>query len=129
MIRTYGLTHAAIAVRDLDRALRFYRSVFGAIEVYRGDTFLQVQTPGTRDVIVFETNAEIAGRQGGIAHLGFRLVNESDIDQAANEVEAAGGTIIEKGEFCPGEPYLFARDPDGYMIEIWFEIPTPVDPK
>jgi len=28
----------------------------------------------------------------------------------------------------PGEPYLFATDPDGYEIEIWFELPTPVDP-
>jgi hypothetical protein len=28
----------------------------------------------------------------------------------------------------PGEPDLFARDLDGYLIEIWFEIPTPVDP-
>jgi hypothetical protein len=28
----------------------------------------------------------------------------------------------------PGEPYLFAIDPDGYEIEIWFEKPTPVDP-
>jgi hypothetical protein len=24
-------------------------------------------------------------------------------------------------EFCPGEPYLFAKDPDGYEIEIWYE--------
>ncbi|HEU4994315.1 MAG TPA: hypothetical protein VFT29_05825 [Gemmatimonadaceae bacterium] len=23
----------------------------------------------------------------------------------------------------------FARDPDGYLIEIWYEIPTPVDPR
>jgi hypothetical protein len=28
-----------------------------------------------------------------------------------------------------GEPYLFAADPDGYEIEIWYEIPTKVDPK
>jgi hypothetical protein len=43
-------------------------------------------------------------------------------------VEAAGGTVREHGEFVPGEPYLFAYDPDGYEFEIWFEIPTPVDP-
>jgi hypothetical protein len=33
-----------------------------------------------------------------------------------------------KGEFCPGEPYLFFTDPDDYEVEIWFELPTPVDP-
>jgi hypothetical protein len=40
----------------------------------------------------------------------------------------AGGSIEDQGEFCPGEPYLFARDRDGYLVEIWYEIPTPVDP-
>jgi hypothetical protein len=28
----------------------------------------------------------------------------------------------------PGEPYIFALDPDGYEIEIWYELPTSVDP-
>jgi hypothetical protein len=43
-------------------------------------------------------------------------------------VKEAGGTITETGEFVPGEPYLFAADPDGYTIELWYEIPTPIDP-
>jgi hypothetical protein len=29
----------------------------------------------------------------------------------------------------PGEPYVFFTDPDGYEVEIWYELPTPVDPK
>jgi catechol 2,3-dioxygenase-like lactoylglutathione lyase family enzyme len=43
-------------------------------------------------------------------------------------VERAGGTVLDHGEFCPGEPYVFFRDPDGYEVEIWHELPTPVDP-
>ena len=31
MIATYGLTHVALNVRDLDRTLAFYQSVFGAV--------------------------------------------------------------------------------------------------
>ena len=50
-------------------------------------------------------------------------------DGAADAVVRAGGTIKEQGEFVPGEPYLFAVDPDGYEIEIWYELPTPVDPQ
>jgi len=61
------LTHVALAVRDVDRAVKFYRHVFGAVE--------------------------------------------------------------EQGEFVPGAPYRFATDPDGYELEIWYELPTPVDPK
>ena len=36
--------------------------------------------------------------------------------------------MLSQGEFVPGEPYLFATDLDGYEFEIWFELPTPVDP-
>lgn len=127
-IKTYGLTHVALAVKDVDRASAFYCSVFGAVEVYRQNGFVQLQTPGARDVIVLEQNAKGAGKSGGIAHFGFRLQNPRDIGAAARAVQKAGGRIKDQGEFVPGEPYLFASDPDGYEIEIWFERPTPVDP-
>lgn len=102
MVRTHGLTHVAVAVRDAERAFRFYEAVFGAVAVYRQDGFIQAQTPRNWDVLVFEEDAKRAGK--------------------------AGGTIREQGEFCPGEPYLFCTDPDGYEVEIWYELPTPVDP-
>ena len=129
MIRTYGLTHIALGVRDVDRSALFYKQVFGSVEVYRQDGFVQLQTPGTRDVLVLEEDTKRAGRGGGIAHFGFRLIDPADIDRARTAVETAGGTIREHGEFVPGEPYLFALDPDGYELEIWYELPTAVDPK
>jgi len=90
---------------------------------------VQLQTPGARDVLVLEQDPERAGRAGGIVHFGFRLIDPGDIDRARQAVEAAGGTVREHGEFVPGEPYLFAIDPDGYELEIWYELPTPVDPR
>jgi catechol 2,3-dioxygenase-like lactoylglutathione lyase family enzyme len=127
-VATFGLTHIALAVRDVSRSSRFYQDVFGAIEVYRQDGFAQLQTPGARDVLVLEEAPERAGQPGGVAHFGFRLRSAADIDRAREAVEQAGGTVREHGEFVPGEPYLFAYDPDGYEFEIWFELPTPVDP-
>jgi len=128
VIKTYGLTHIALGVRDVDRSSAFYRRVFGAVEVYRQDGFAQLQTPGARDVLVIEKRSKGAGKSGGIAHFGFRLQHPKDIHAAARAVKKAGGRIKEQGEFVPGEPYLFATDPDGYEIEIWYELPTPVDP-
>ena len=128
MVRTYGLTHIALAVRDVARSSAFYQQVFGAVEVYRQDGFVQLQTPGSRDVIVLEEDTGRAGAAGGIAHFGFRLTTPADIEAARETVEQAGGRIKEQGEFVPGEPYLFAIDPDGYEFEIWYELPTPVDP-
>lgn len=129
MIKTFGLTHVAVAVRNVDRASAFYRQVFGAVEVYKQDGFVQLQTPGTHDVLVFEEKPKLAGKAGGIAHFGFRLQHAKDIGAAARAVKKAGGVVKDRGEFVPGEPYLFATDPDGYEIEIWYELPTPVDPK
>lgn len=57
---------------------------------------------GSRDVLVFE--------------------------RANRPRDQAGGRILEQGTFVPSEPYLFAMDPDGDILEIWFEVPTPVDP-
>ena len=127
-VETYGLTHAALAVRDPATSLAFYQAVLGVVAVYQDEGFVQAQTPGSRDVLVFERKPARAGRQGGVAHLGFRLTRAADIGKAVAAVEAAGGSIVSQGEFVPGEPYVFFRDPDGYEIEIRYEIPTPVDP-
>ncbi len=120
MIKTHGLSHIALAVADPERSLQFYRSVFGVREYYRDESTIQVQGPGSHDVIAFERRGN-AGAAGGIIHFGFRLIRAEDIDAAVAAVEAAGGTVTSRGEFGPGLPYAFVRDPDGYEIEIWFE--------
>ena len=123
MIKTYGLTHIGLAVRDPERAFRFYERVLGLREIYREPGSIQGQTPGSRDVIVFERDGKAVGRMRGVTHFGFRLQDPDDIDAAVEEVKRAGGTVEDRGEVVPGEPYLFARDLDGYRIEIWFEKP------
>jgi len=127
-VATYGLTHIALAVTDVDRAFEFYAAVFGMVAVYRGETFIQAQTPGARDVLVFERSDNPAVALGAIAHFGFRLTRPDAIQHAAEMVRHAGGTVVEQGEFVAGEPYVFARDRDGHLLEIWYELPTPVDP-
>jgi len=129
MVRTRGLTHLALAVRDAERSLAFYQRLLGAVPVYRGPGFVQAQTPGSWDVLVFEEDAARAGAAGGVRHFGFRLVDPADVDAAARAGVEAGGRVIDRGEFCPGEPYVFLADPDGYEVELWYELPTPADPE
>jgi catechol 2,3-dioxygenase-like lactoylglutathione lyase family enzyme len=127
-VRTHGLTHVALAVRDPQESLRFYQAVLGVVPVYVQSDFVQAQTPGSRDVLVFERKPRRAGKLGGIAHFGFRLKRAADIDRAVAVIRAAGGKVRKHGEFVAGEPYVFFNDPDGYEVEIWYELPTPVDP-
>jgi catechol 2,3-dioxygenase-like lactoylglutathione lyase family enzyme len=120
----YGLTHIALGVTDAKRSFRFYQKVFGMKAVCQKDGFVQAQTPGSRDVLVFQEESKAAGKAGGVAHFGWRLVDAADIDLALRAVRAAGGEVLSHGEFSPGQPYLFFTDPDGYEAEIWHEPPT-----
>jgi catechol 2,3-dioxygenase-like lactoylglutathione lyase family enzyme len=124
MIKTFGLTHIALSVKDPIRSAEFYKEVFGARKMYAGDTFIQIQTPGSHDIIVLEKSGDDLPKTGGIRHFGFRLTHLTDIRHIIAEVENVGGTIKESGEFCPGEPYVFFYDPDGYEVEVWYEKPV-----
>ena len=120
MIKTHGLTHLSLSVRDPERSLAFYRELFGVREYFRDEDSIQVLGPGPHDVIAFERRAS-HGKPGGIDHFGFRLTNAADIRDAVERAKAAGATILRQGEFSPGFPYVYIADPDGYTIEIWFE--------
>ena len=121
--KTYGLTHLAVAVNDVERTLHFYRDVFDMQAMYHRPGFVQLTTPGCNDIIVFEERKDRPiGDTGGIVHFGFRLKNPTDIDEMINKIITAGGTIIDTGEFVPGSPYVFFKDPDGYEVEVWYEL-------
>src|SRR5262245_29768778 len=102
MIKTYGLTHLALAVRDPKASAAFYRAVFGTRIVWKDASSVQVQTPGAKDVISFERNRTAAGKAGGIIHFGFRLRKPKDIDAAVDAALRAGGRLIHRGQFKPG---------------------------
>lgn len=91
--------------------------------MYRHNGFLQLRTPGCKDILVFEERKdEPIGETGGIAHFGFRLKNAKHIDEMIDRIIAAGAIIVDKGEFVPGSPYVFFKDPDGYEVEVWYEL-------
>jgi len=122
MIRTRGLYHLHLVVRDLERSLRFYQSVFGMEEQFRaGPKMVFLRTPGSQDLITLNEDpaeAELAGVNGGVAHFGFALDDGADLDAAIREVESAGGKLLRRGERGPNERYAYVSDPDGYVIEL-----------
>ena len=46
MLKTYGLTHLSLSVRDPSVSLAFYQAVFGVEEYYRDESSIQVKGPG-----------------------------------------------------------------------------------
>jgi len=117
------IDHVSVAVRDLDRATRFYEAVLGAI----GYAKLEVR-PATvgfgKTYPEFWINlraamAPVAADSG--AHVGLRVRTADLVDAFHAAALAAGGT-------CDGAPGLrpqhgdgyyagFIRDPDGNRVE------------
>lgn len=123
MLSTFGLTHIALSVSDLDRSVFFYSTLIGAAELFRDENMVELGTPGAHDAITLELASPLRppGEMGTLAHFGFRLREPTDNESVVNAVTAAGGSVVEEGEFVPGEPFVFARDPDGYVLELWYE--------
>jgi catechol 2,3-dioxygenase-like lactoylglutathione lyase family enzyme len=121
MIRTRGLTHIHLIVRDMKRSRAFYCKVFGMqVSFTIGKKMVFLNTPGSKDMITLHEDAgaaRVAGKSGGIAHFGFERVR-TDLDAAIKEVTEAGGRLLERGEHAPGVPYAYVSDPDGYVIEF-----------
>ena len=122
MIKTHGLTHVQLTVRDLKASLAFYQGVFGMeLDAGRGDdTLAFLRTPGAVDTITLRRSegGEATGPGGGVQHIGFRLQDRADLEAALEEVVAAGGKVVERGEHAPGLAYAYVSDPDGYLIEF-----------
>jgi catechol 2,3-dioxygenase-like lactoylglutathione lyase family enzyme len=117
------IDHVSVAVRDLDRATRFYEAVLGAI----GYAKLEVR-PGTvgfgKTYPEFWINLRaamvpVAADSG--AHVGLRVRTTDMVDAFHAAALTAGGTCDGAPGLRPqhGEGYYagFIRDPDGNRVE------------
>ncbi len=70
MVKTYGLTHLSLSVRDPSVSLAFCQAVFGVEEYYRDESSIQVKGPGPHDILAFERR-DAAGQRVGSTISGF----------------------------------------------------------
>jgi catechol 2,3-dioxygenase-like lactoylglutathione lyase family enzyme len=78
MIKTCGLTHIHLVVKDIRRSLDFYKSVFGMQEKFwAGSQLVFLNTPGSNDLITLHQSDgdKPTGTSGGILHWKTRLTS------------------------------------------------------
>jgi len=99
------IDHVAIAVRDLEAAIEYYRSTFGAEVVHRervdsdgveealikvAESYIQLLTPTSESSPV----AKYLDKRGeGVHHVGYRV---DDCGAALQAVKDAGGQVIDE---------------------------------
>lgn len=118
VIRSRGLNHIQLNVRNLSRSVAFYEKAFGLKVKFRiGRRMVFLRSPGTNDLITLNkcASSEYVGA-GGVAHFGFAM--DAPIEKCITQVMRAGGKLIDRGEHAPGIEYAYMSDPDGYVIEL-----------
>jgi methylmalonyl-CoA/ethylmalonyl-CoA epimerase len=125
------IDHVAIAVRDLESAIDYYRTAFGAEVAHRevvesdgveeallkvAESYIQLLTPTRDDSPVAKA---IEKRGEGLHHVGYRV---ADCAEALAAVVAAGATPIDKAP-RPGSrgttvAFVHPKGSFGTLIEL-----------
>jgi catechol 2,3-dioxygenase len=126
-VKVIELGHVSLFVRDLDRALRFYRDLLGLAETGRGkDGRIAFLSAGVHH---HDLSLEIARAEGlspergapGLYHIAFSVGrSRADLEAARQDVERQG--LAPYGEMDGPSPCFCIRDPDGNEVELYVDL-------
>ena len=130
--RLAGTHHAALSVRDVGAASRWYRDVLGLEETFRREsdsqTAVVMRFPGLQATFGLVEHKEggvpFSARNLGLDHLAFSVSSGEELGAWARRLEERGVTssgVID----TPFGGMLHFADPDGIALALFWERPTP----
>ena len=126
MIKTSGLNHIALKVKDPERTARFFTDLFN-MEITRStpERFF-LKTIGSTDMMTLNRSAAEVTAEQGMVHFGF-IVEPAQFDAALDTIEAKGTPIVSGPASRNEGRYVFIKDPDGYTVEIFECLSAPYE--
>ena len=123
-----GILETALYVEDLERAVRFYRTVFGFEVLGCDDRFCALNVAGRDVLLLFRRGATLApiAVPGGVipphdgsgtTHLAFAIA-AAELEDWKRRLTEQGIVIESQVHFPRGSVALYFRDPDGHLLEV-----------
>lgn len=127
-IQLNGIAHIQLSVRDVPRAVSFYRPLlafFGMKPILDMDGYFYCV--GSRTGVVISPAADELRDEGfdqgrpGLHHVCFRARSRGDVDRCFSFVQGLGARIVhgpQEDAWAPGYYSVLFEDPDGIRLEV-----------
>jgi len=133
MIKLTRLGHLLLRVSDLNRSLKFYCDLMGFELVERGEgghkqtAFLSLRESGHTVDLVEVGSVQFAENSHAVLHhFALQVDSYDDLRDAYFEL-IDGGIHVFKATDHVTQKSIFIRDPDGNIVEIYYELPNALE--
>lgn len=131
-MKAHYLGHVVFYVKDLQRALGFYRDLLGFQEVgriFNGAAAALTSGRTHHELLLIQVGdapRPPTGHRLGLYHIGIKVGDSLDeLRDAKRELEAAGVVINGMSDHTVSQS-LYLRDPDGNEVEVYVDAPESV---
>jgi len=126
-MKAHYLGHVVFYVKDLERALGFYRDLLRFKEVgriFNGAAAALTSGRTHHELLLIQVGdapGPLPGRRRGLYHIGIKVGDSLDeLRQAKQEMEQAGITIDGMSDHTVSQS-LYLKDPDGNEVELYVD--------
>ena len=121
VLNSLGMRHLALRVRNLDRALWFYRDLLGFAVVWQPDEDNVYLSSGCDNLALHRVDS-LNTVDGALDHLGLLLATGEEVATAEAKLSEQGVTILQPTrEHRDQSVSCYVADPEGNRVQILFE--------